>query len=94
MAQKLTADEITQQLAQTHGWTLENGEIVRTVEQPTFPAALMLVSAVGYLAERAGHHPDMLIKYNKVRFALVTHDAGGITKNDFALAREINTLVG
>jgi 4a-hydroxytetrahydrobiopterin dehydratase len=95
MAQKLSADEITARLAQAQGWTLDDktGEITRTIEAATFPAAILLVSAVGHLAERAGHHPDMLIKYNKVRFALVTHDAGGLTENDFALAQAINGLV-
>ena len=44
------------------------------------------------LAERAGHHPDVLVQWNKVTLTLSTHSAGGLTDADFALAREINAL--
>jgi 4a-hydroxytetrahydrobiopterin dehydratase len=50
------------------------------------------VCAVGYLAEAAEHHPDIVINYNRVRLALTTHDSGGITEKDFALASAINNL--
>ena len=52
-----------------------------------FRASLAFVNQVGELAEKAGHHPDIDLRYNKVRLALVTHDAGGITAKDFDLAR-------
>jgi 4a-hydroxytetrahydrobiopterin dehydratase len=48
---------------------------------------------VGDLAEQAGHHPDIDIRYNKVRLGLVTHDAGGLTGKDFDLAASVNKLV-
>jgi len=92
MAQKLSDSEIKNQLAALSGWTLENGEITRTFELASFPAALLFASAVGLFAEAAEHHPDMLIKYRKVKLSLVTHDAGGLTDKDFALARQINAL--
>jgi 4a-hydroxytetrahydrobiopterin dehydratase len=92
MSQKLSDSEIKTQLADLSGWALENGEITRTFEMASFPAAVLFVSAVGLLAEAVEHHPDMLIKYRKVRLALVTHDAGGITDKDFSLAKQINTL--
>ena len=57
-----------------------------------FRDALLYLGAVGYLAESANHHPDIDISWNKVTLNLVTHSAGGLTANDFALAREISAL--
>lgn len=93
MAQKIADIDIQGRLAKVPGWTLENGEITRTVELKSFPAAIMFVAAVGYAAEAAQHHPDIVIKYTKVKFSLVTHDAGGLTENDFAMAEKINSLL-
>lgn len=71
-------------------WQVEHGELVRTFSFPDFRASLAFVNQVGELAEAAGHHPDIDIRYNKVRLALMTHDAGGLTTKDFDLARKIN----
>lgn len=92
MANRLSESEVQTRLAQLEGWGLSNEEIARTFVVKDFPAALMLVNAVGQLAESAGHHPDITIKYNRVTFALVTHDAGGLTDKDFDLAAQINAL--
>jgi 4a-hydroxytetrahydrobiopterin dehydratase len=92
MATKLSDADVQKRLASVKGWAVENGEITRTFELPSFPAALMFVSAVGYMAEAAGHHPDIVIKYRKVKLSLVTHDAGGLTDTDFALAEQVNAL--
>jgi 4a-hydroxytetrahydrobiopterin dehydratase len=73
-------------------WDLVDGQLVKVVECPTFPAALDFVMAVGALAEAADHHPDIDIRWRTVRLMLVTHDAGGITELDFALARAIDAL--
>ena len=59
-----------------------------------FRAALLYVGAVGYLAEQANHHPDVLIQWNRVTLTLSTHSAGGLTGDDFALARQISALPG
>jgi 4a-hydroxytetrahydrobiopterin dehydratase len=93
MATKLSDSEVQAHLTKVPGWTLENGEITRTIKLGSFPAALVFVCAVGHLAESANHHPDILIKYKNVKLSLVTHDAGGLTDNDFALATRINDLV-
>jgi 4a-hydroxytetrahydrobiopterin dehydratase len=70
------------------------GEIIsRTYQFKDFPAALKFVNAVGQLAEQVQHHPDIDIRWNKVTLALTTHDAGGLTGKDFALARECDGLV-
>jgi len=88
----LTSEQVTAELAATPGWQLADGQITRTVTRKDFRDALLFVNAVGYLAERAKHHPDIFISWNKVTLTLVTHSAGGLTKNDFALAREVNDL--
>lgn len=76
-------------------WSYEEGEqaLVRMLTFPDFRQALAFVNRVGEAAEQAGHHPDIDIRYNRVRLALSTHDAGGVTAKDFDVARQINTLV-
>jgi 4a-hydroxytetrahydrobiopterin dehydratase len=71
-------------------WSLEGGEIVRRWSFADFRAAMRFVNAVAELAETAGHHPDIDIRYNHVRLALVTHDSGGITAKDVAMARRLD----
>ena len=88
----LTPEQVTAELATTEGWQLAGGEIMRVVTRENFRDALLFVNAVGYLAERANHHPDISIAWNKVTLTLSTHSAGGLTGNDFALARLINDL--
>lgn len=76
-------------LAGLPGWHIELGELVRTFEFKDFVAALAFVNRVGQAAEQAGHHPDIDIRYSRVRLALVTHSAGGLTEMDFDLAAQI-----
>jgi 4a-hydroxytetrahydrobiopterin dehydratase len=88
----LSAEEIQKKLKSLHGWKLVEGEIVWQESFKDFRAALQFVNQVGEKAEAAGHHPDIDIRYNKVRLALVSHDAGGLTEKDFGLAGEIDSL--
>ena len=88
----LTDDQITAELSESPGWALENGEITRTFKRQNFTDALLLVGAVAFLAEEANHHPDILIRWNKVTLTLSTHSAGGLTAADFTLARRISAL--
>jgi 4a-hydroxytetrahydrobiopterin dehydratase len=88
----LSADAAQIRLAQLPGWQIESGELVRTFKFKDFVAALQFVNLIGQLAEVAGHHPDIDIRYNRVRLALVTHDAGGITEKDFDLAIQAQNL--
>jgi 4a-hydroxytetrahydrobiopterin dehydratase len=81
---------IAQALRQAPGWERAGSEIRRTYRFKDFREALAFVNRVGDLAERAGHHPDIDIRYNTVTLALTTHDAGGLTANDFELARAID----
>src|ERR1700738_2470916 len=91
-APALSDDEIKSRMRFLGSWQLEHGELVRTFTFVDFRASLAFVNQVGELAEAAGHHPDIDIRYNKVRLALVTHDAGGLTAKDFDLAGEMNEL--
>jgi 4a-hydroxytetrahydrobiopterin dehydratase len=84
-----TPSQITGGLAALPDWNLEGSNLVRTFVFTDFREAMSFVNSVAALAERAGHHPDIDIRYNKVRLALSSHDAGGITEKDFALAAEI-----
>ena len=84
-----TPSQITDGLAALPDWNLEVSNLVRTFVFTDFREAMSFVNSVAALAERAGHHPDIDIRYNKVRLALSSHDAGGITEKDFALAAEI-----
>jgi len=88
----LSETEVVSRLSSLNGWNLEKGEIVRTFEFPDFRGSLAFVNRIGELAESAGHHPDIDIRYNKVQLALVTHDAGGLTASDFKLAEQINRV--
>lgn len=88
----LSTNEIDSRLRKLAGWKLDAGKLTRTYEFHDFRASLAFVNAVGDLAEGAGHHPDIDIRYNKVRLELVSHDAGGITDRDFDLAEKINRL--
>jgi 4a-hydroxytetrahydrobiopterin dehydratase len=88
----LTPEQVATELATTPGWQVSDGQLTRTVTRKDFRDALLFVNAVGFLAERANHHPDIVIAWNAVTLNLVTHSAGGLTGSDFALARQINEL--
>ena len=88
----LSDQEIKSKLISVPDWQMESGELVRTFLFKDFRASLRFVNEIGELAEQAGHHPDIDIRYNKVRLALVTHDAGGITEKDFDLAAKADGL--
>jgi 4a-hydroxytetrahydrobiopterin dehydratase len=73
-------------------WTVEGRGLQREVTLEDFKAALALVNRIGALAEEAGHHPDIEIRYNLVKLTLVTHDAGGVTTKDVEIAERLDTL--
>jgi 4a-hydroxytetrahydrobiopterin dehydratase len=73
-------------------WSHEGGELVKVVRRHDFADALRYVNEVGSLAEAAGHHPDVDIRWDTVTLRLSTHSLGGITDADIALAAKIDTL--
>ena|SRR5438105_1284035 len=73
-------------------WYLEDGWIRRKYNTDGWPTTLMLVNAIGFLAEAAWHHPDLAVTWGKLWVKLKAHSHGGITDKDFALAQEIEKL--
>jgi 4a-hydroxytetrahydrobiopterin dehydratase len=88
----LTEDEISARLGGIPGWERQGSSITTTVTRSDFREAMLFTGAVAYLAEQAGHHPDILIQWNKVTLTLSTHSAGGLTAADFDLAAKISAL--
>jgi 4a-hydroxytetrahydrobiopterin dehydratase len=84
--------EASRALAEVPAWRAERGAIARTFETEGWGTTLMLVNALGFIAEAADHHPDLEVSWAKVVVRLSTHSAGGITDKDIALAREIERL--
>ena len=71
-------------------WHLDCGKLVRDWSFPDFLQAMEFVNRVAQLAESSNHHPDIDIRYNKVRLGLISHDAGGITERDAKMAAAIS----
>jgi 4a-hydroxytetrahydrobiopterin dehydratase len=86
--------EVKDALADIPGWELAGSEIVKEYKFADFAAAMAFVNQVAEAAEAANHHPDIDIRWNKVRLALATHSEGGLTQNDFTLAAQIESLAG
>jgi 4a-hydroxytetrahydrobiopterin dehydratase len=88
----LSDEQVRHGLGELPGWERSGDEIVKTYELASFPAAIAFVTRVGFLAEKANHHPDLDIRWRKVQVALSTHDQGGITEKDLELAGEIEAV--
>src|SRR5438034_815080 len=84
--------DLAKQLAPLKGWNLAGKEIRKTFEHKDFVHAMGFVNSVALLAEKANHHPDIDVRWNKVTLTLATHSAGGLTEKDFKLAGEIEKL--
>lgn len=90
---KLSEAEIQTELLGVPEWSELGGTIQRTIQFPDFVSAIRFVNHVADAAEKDQHHPDILVRYNKVTLTLSTHDAGGITAKDFAFAKKADELV-
>lgn len=88
----LTDAEIEDGLRGLNGWERKGNEIVRVFKNKSFVDSVGFVNKVSILAEKADHHPDILIRYKNVTLTLSTHSKGGLTEKDFNLAREIDAL--
>jgi 4a-hydroxytetrahydrobiopterin dehydratase len=89
---RLSPDDVTAALTELPAWSGGPDGIERTLELPTFRAAVDAVSAIADVAELLDHHPDMDLRWTKVRVAVVTHSAGGLTELDLELARRVDAL--
>jgi 4a-hydroxytetrahydrobiopterin dehydratase len=92
MARVLSEEEVQRGLKELKGWTRVENEIKKVYELKDFIHAMGFVNSVALLAEKANHHPDFDIRWNKVTLTLSTHSAGGLTANDFSLAKAIDSL--
>lgn len=91
MRRKLSTKAIEDKRQTMEAWELEDGQLKKEFLVDDFVEALHFVNKVGVIAEEEDHHPDILIKSNRVTFYLSTHSAGGITETDFQLAEQIDS---
>jgi 4a-hydroxytetrahydrobiopterin dehydratase len=89
----LSPSETADWIDRTPGWQVVDGVLTHEFSFTDFLESMRFVNRVADAAEQAGHHPDIDIRYNKVRLGLVTHDAGGITAKDFELAGKISQIL-
>jgi 4a-hydroxytetrahydrobiopterin dehydratase len=89
---KLDSAQITAALSEAPHWRQQGSAITRTYEFRDFPSGIAFVNAVASIAEQEGHHPDIDIRWNKVTLTLSTHDEGGLTEKDFALAKKLDQV--
>ncbi len=94
MPDLLDEEEIEQRLDELGDWEREENEIQKNFEFDDFATAIAFVNDVAGLAERYDHHPDIDIRYNRVRLVLSTHSEGGLTTLDFDMANEIEQSIG
>jgi 4a-hydroxytetrahydrobiopterin dehydratase len=90
--QMLNARQIKKRLKEVPEWSLRGREIRRKFEFVGFLSAIEFVNRVAARAEKADHHPDIDIRWNKVTLALTTHSKGGLTGNDFSMARQCDRV--
>lgn len=89
---KLKASQIKTALVKVPAWRKKRDTISRVYQFKDFPAAIKFVKQIAVVAEKAWHHPDIDIRWNKVTLVLTTHDEGGLTAKDFKLAAEFDRL--
>lgn len=90
----LPEEKVSHWLTNHTAWRLEDSKLFLSLKFQDFSMAWGFMSRVALLAEQQDHHPEWVNVYNRVDIALVTHDAGGITDKDLALAESISGLLG
>ena len=90
----LGSGEIDEALASLDGWEVRDGKLHREFVFANFVEAFGFMAKAALVAERANHHPEWFNVYRTVRVDLTTHESGGITERDTALARAMNELAG
>jgi 4a-hydroxytetrahydrobiopterin dehydratase len=91
---KLSGTEVAQKIRELPDWRENQSVISRTFQFKDFGGAMKFVNAIAVEAEKANHHPDIDIRWNKVTLAFSTHDAGGLTEKDFSGAKIADRLAG
>lgn len=90
---KMTDGQVNTALKMFPEWSETGGAIQRTYAFKDFVESMAFVNRVAQAAEADQHHPDILIRWNKVTLTLSTHDAGGITQKDFDLASKCDAFL-
>ena len=88
----LTGDELAQAMQELNGWSADQDRLRKRLKFDNFAGALAFVNQVGELAEAADHHPDITFGWGYADIELMTHDRGGVTDVDIALAAKIDRL--
>ncbi|MBS1267620.1 MAG: putative pterin-4-alpha-carbinolamine dehydratase [Nitrosopumilus sp.] len=89
---RLSQEEIEQELKNLPGWSIVNEKLHRKIEFESFNQAFGFMTRAAKEIEKMNHHPEWFNVYNKITIELMTHDAGGITKNDINLAKILDSL--
>jgi 4a-hydroxytetrahydrobiopterin dehydratase len=92
MADLLSDDEIEAKLGELEGWERDGDAIAKTFKRDDFVGSVEFVRKLVEPAEDMGHHPDLSISWDEVRVSITTHSEGGLTGNDFELARRIDAV--
>jgi 4a-hydroxytetrahydrobiopterin dehydratase len=90
--ERLSNGEIDSRLSELEGWERDGDAIVKTFKLADFVGSVGFADRIVQPAEDMGHHPDLSISWNEVRVSITTHAAGGLTANDFELARRVDQL--
>lgn len=90
---RLTEAEIESELTRHPDWRRDGEAITRTFAFKGFMRPMLLANAIAHLADQANHHPELTVRWGALALRLWTHDAGGLTERDFALAARIDMLV-
>jgi len=91
--QKLTEQEIQENLGHLDGWEYMDGGIEKSFEFDNFKQAFSVMTRIAFDCEAQNHHPEWSNVYNRVHIRLNTHDAGGVTEYDFNLAKSIEQII-
>ncbi|HVO30321.1 MAG TPA: 4a-hydroxytetrahydrobiopterin dehydratase, partial [bacterium] len=89
-ARRLSAADTARYLREIDGWRVEGNRITRTITFADFATTMRFVNAVARIAERENHHPDFTVRCATIDLTLTTHDAGGLSENDFIVAAKID----
>lgn len=90
MAEKLNDESIEAWLEERDGWKRKDDVLTKTFDFPTFRDAIVFVNRLATIADEHEHHPDIDIRYTKIKVALTTHDAGGLTQKDLTVAEQVD----
>lgn len=90
---KLSQMEIDEELGKLPGWNVTNGKLHKDFQFDSFNQAFGFMTRAAMEIEKMNHHPEWFNVYNRISIELITHDAGGITKNDTNLAKILNSLI-